>query len=372
MTVDTVKLVNFRSYRDAEAGFSAGINVITGRNGQGKTNLLEAIWLLTGARPFRARSDRELIMFGELSARVYAEAASGGREHRIDMTLSAGRARKISVNGVRLKSASALSGRMRAVLFSPDDLYMIKEGAQQRRRQMDHCLCQLRPRYAAIRAAYSNVYEQKMRILRDFEQKPSLLELLDDYSYRLAELSAELIHYRAALIREMSPVAAAVHREFSGGREELSLEYATVKTIEDPLAPARELVGPILEHQRAHRQAEIDARTCLTGAHKDDFTVSINGQSAKLFASQGQTRTAALSIKLAEREMHIMDGGEPPVLLLDDVLSELDSGRRDFVLNRIGGGQVFITCCEDGDVSGLTGGSVFRVAEGRIERCTSI
>ena len=215
-------------------------------------------------------------------------------------------------------------------------------------------------------AEYNRLYDHKTRILRDWPENPSLLQTLDDFNLRLAQTGAILIHYRAHFIRRMEKHAPAIHADFSGGRERLELSYETVSTVTDPMAQPREILPQLLAHQESHRQAELDARQCLSGPHKDDLVVSIGGQLAKTYASQGQTRTAVLSLKLAQREIFQEETGEWPVLLLDDVLSELDSKRQAFVLNRIRGGQVFITCCEEEKLEGLEGGRVFHIRDGSI------
>lgn len=365
MYMDSVELRGFRNYRGSRAEFSREINVITGKNAQGKTNLLEAIYLLCAGRSFRARSDRELMGFEAEETRIAAAGHSGDRDKKIDITLRRGRRREMTVNGVKLKTAAELAGNFSAVLFCPGDLDIIRGGASERRKLMDMCVSQLRPRYAAALYEFGKAYEGKTRILRDAVEKPSLLPLYEEYSYRLAQMSAELIHYRAHFIKRLAPECRRIHGEFSGG-EELDLKYTTIKTIEDPLAPASELLPAILEHQERHRAAELASGLCLTGAHKDDIEIAVNGASAKTYASQGQVRTAALSLKLAELEIHRSQRGEYPLLLLDDVLSELDETRQDFILNRIGGGQVFITCCEDDKVSSRTGGRVIKVENGII------
>lgn len=365
MTVNELSLEGFRNYRRADVSFSSDVNVIIGRNAQGKTNLLEAVFLLSTGKSFRARSDRELIGFSENEAMIRALISSDGRDQKLEFIFRRARRRSMTANSVPLKTTAALSGRITAVLFCPDDLSLIKDGAAMRRRMMDNCISQLRPRYAAALSAFNKAYEGKMRILRDAEEKPSLLELLDEYDVQLARMSAELIHYRAHFIKRLSPEAEKIHSDFSGG-ERLTVEYKTIKTIDDPLKPASELFPMIMEHQKTHRAAERASGMCLTGAHKDELSIYINGEEARYFASQGQTRTAALSLKLAEREIHFSDRGEYPVLLLDDVLSELDAARQSFVLNRIGGGQVFITCCEDDRIAERTGGRVLTVENGSI------
>ena len=365
MYIDAITLQGFRNYVDAGAEFSGGINVIAGANAQGKTNLLEAIFLVCAGRSFRARSDRELMGFDADMARVEAHGLSGERERRVEVIFTRGRRRQLIVNSVKQKTVETFAGNFSAVLFCPEDLNLIKGGAAERRRLMDLSICQLRPRYAAALNEFNRAYEGKTRILRDWEEKPDLLELLDEYDYELAKLSAELIHYRANFVEKLAGEAARIHGEFSGG-EKLELRYTTVKTVTDPTAPAARIFPEIMEHQRRHREAELASRLCLTGAHKDDIEISVNGAPARSFASQGQTRTAALSMKLAELEIHRGQLGEYPLLLLDDVLSELDERRQDFILNRIGGGQVFITCCEDEKVAKRTGGRVLTVEAGNV------
>jgi DNA replication and repair protein RecF len=253
------------------------------------------------------------------------------------------------------------------VLFCPEDLSLVRDASAARRRCVDHAICQLRPRYAQALAEYHRLYEHKIRILRDWTQTPSLLSTLDDFNLRLAQTGAILIHYRAHFIKRLRECAPPIHADFSGGRENLELSYETVSTIQNPMAPPRELLDRLLLHQEQLRQAEQDSRQCLCGAHKDELLVMINAASARQYGSQGQTRTAALSLKLAQREIFQQETGEWPVLLLDDVLSELDGKRQAFVLNRIRGGQVFITCCEEEKLEGLELGKAFHVRQGRID-----
>ena len=366
MIVKGLELDFFRNYVHLEAAFDPRVNLIYGDNAQGKTNLLEAVAYLSSARSHRARYDRELIQMGIDSAFLKGEVESRGRDFTLEARLFRGRGRQLFSNGVRLKAAGELSGILTTVLFCPEDLYLIREGGAARRKFLDLAICQLRPRYAAALAEYSRLYEHKTRILRDWQENPSLLDTLDDFSLRMAQTGAILIHYRAHFIRRLQDSAPAIHRDFSGGREELTLSYETVSSVTDPLAPPRTLLPQLLDHQQRHRQAELDSRQCLSGPHKDDLLVDINGVSARTYGSQGQTRTAALSLKLAQREIFQEDTGEWPVLLLDDVLSELDGKRQSFVLNRIRGGQVFITGCEEEKLEGLEGGKTFHIRNGSI------
>ena len=364
MIIKRLELDFFRNYAHLEADFDHRVNLIYGDNAQGKTNLLEAVAYLSAARSHRARYDREMIMLDVDSAFVKGEVFSRDRDFTLEAKLFRGRGRQLYSNGVKLKTAGELAGILNTVLFCPEDLSLIKAGAAERRKFLDGAICQLRPRYAQALAEYNRLYEHKTRILRDWPENPSLLQTLDDFNLRMAQTGAILIHYRAHVIKRLRERAPAIHTEVSGGREGLELGYETISG--DPQRPPRELLPQLLEHQEAHRQAELDSRQCLSGPHKDDLTVFIGGQLAKTYASQGQTRTAALSLKLAQREIFQEETGEWPVLLLDDVLSELDAKRQGFVLNRIRGGQVFITCCEEEKLEGFQGGRSFHIRGGKL------
>lgn len=349
MKLRRIALDGFRNYTDFTADFSPGVNVIWGENAQGKTNLLEAIGFLSGARSHRARGDKELISFHRDRGTITAEVTSRGRDFLLEIQLFRGARRRLFVNHVKCKTAAELGGIVQTVLFCPEDLALIKAGAAERRSFLDHAICQLRPRYAEALAQYSKLLDHKTRILRDWEKHPSLLDVLEDFNEAMARAGALVIHYRAHFVRKLAEKAAQIQTEFSGGRETLALHYATVSTVRDPLGPTVELYEDLRRHQDSHAKAERDARSCLSGPHKDDLVARINGQPARQYASQGQTRTAALSLKLAERELFRDDTGQWPILLLDDVLSELDARRQDFVLRRITGGQVILTGCEAPD-----------------------
>ena len=366
MIVHSIALDFFRNYVHLDARFSPEVNVIYGENAQGKTNLLEAVAYLSTASSHRARYDREMIRLDGEEAMIRGAVESRRREFLLEARLARGRRRQLFSNGVRLKTAGELSGILNTVLFCPEDLLLIREGAAARRRFLDCAICQLRPRYAQALAEYNRLYEHKTRILRDWPENPSLLETLEDFNVRMAQTGALVIRYRAYFVRRLQEAAPAVHRDFSGGREALSLTYQTVSSVSDPTAAPQQILEQLRDHQERHRQAELDSRQCLSGPHKDDLLVELDGRSAKTYGSQGQTRTAALSLKLAQRDIFFQETGEYPVLLLDDVLSELDPRRQEFVLNRIAGGQVFITCCEDDRLPVLLGGKVFHVKQGAI------
>ena len=321
MRVCSICLDGFRNYTNFSASFDPGVNVIWGENAQGKTNLLEAIGFLSGARSHRARGDRELISFQRDQGTITAQVDSRDRTFLIEAQLARGRRRKLLVNRVKLKTAAELTGIVQTVLFCPEDLALIKSGAAERRAFLDHAICQLRPRYGEALAQYHKLLDHKTRILRDWEKNPSLLEVLEDFNEAMARAGALLIHYRAHFVGKLAPRAAQIQRDFSGDREELTLSYQTVGTVRNPLGPTVSIYEDLRAHQDSHRRAE--------------------------------------------RELFEDDTGQWPVLLLDDVLSELDARRQDFVLDRITGGQVFITSCE-APAGEISRGKILHIHQGAL------
>ena len=287
------------------------------------------------------------------------------REQSLKWILFAGsRPRQLYRNGVKQKTAGEISGVLQTVLFCPEDLMVLKSGASGRRRLADSVICQLRPNYEAALSEYHRILEQKNRILKDRYENPALLEILPEYNARLCQVGAVLISYRARFFEGLGREAKVYHEHFSGGKEEFTLDYRTVSNIQDPFVSTAELEEKLQEHLQSHYRAELESAQCLTGPHKDDFDVNLSGISLKAFGSQGQVRTAAISLKLAQRKLMEKETGETPLLLLDDVLSELDPARQDFVLNQITGGQVFITCCESERFTKL--GKTIEICNGRI------
>ena len=255
MRVDAVQTESFRLLKNCSVEFAPGANVVAGENAQGKTTLLEAVYMLTGAKSFRTYYDKELIAFGEDSALVSGTYNAAGRDQRMEVLLRQGRTRQMKRNGVRI-AAGATEQCLKAILFSPDDLSMIRGAAALRRKMLDAAIVQLRPGYAPILAEYRRLQESKTRILRDWREKPSLLDTLDVYSESMCRASAKIIRYRASFARRLCESAAAVQREFSRGAEELSLAYTTVSTVADATAPEKEIYAAVCERQRQLRQAE--------------------------------------------------------------------------------------------------------------------
>ena len=366
MRLDRLGLRSFRNYEELDLEFDPGVNLIVGPNAQGKTNLLEAIAYLGSGKSFRAQRTSEMVRFGADFAEVEGSVYSQERHQDLRWLLFSGsRPRQLYRNGAKKKTAGDIAGVLQTVLFCPEDLMVLKTGAAQRRRLGDSALCQLRPNYEAALGEYNRILETKSRILKDRFDNPAVEAILPEYNARLCQVGALLISYRARFYESLGKAAAAYHGHFSGGAEEFLLQYRTVSTVSDPFAPVAKLTEDLEDHLRSHFRAELETAQCLTGPHKDDFDVTLNGLSVKTYGSQGQTRTAAISLKLAQRELMKRESGEEPLLLLDDVLSELDPSRQDFVLNQITGGQVFITCCEPGRFTKM--GKTIEIEKGNVK-----
>ncbi len=366
MRIDEIKLENFRNYEALSLQFDPHVNLIVGQNAQGKTNLLEAIAFLGSGKSFRAQKNGEMVRFGADFADLNGQLFSQERQQSLRWVLfSNNRPRQLWRNGAKKKTTAEISGVMSTVLFCPEDLMVLKVGSSARRRLCDQALCQLRPNYEAALSEYQKILEHKSRILKDHHENPGLLEILPEYNQRLVQVGALIISYRARFFEKLGQLAAEYHKNFSGGKEEFYLTYETVSSVDDPFAPIDVLQERLWAHLQSHARAELDSMQCLTGPHKDDFAVTLSGISLKTYGSQGQTRTSAISLKLAQRELMRRESGEEPILLLDDVLSELDPSRQDFVLNQINSGQVFITCCEPGKFTQL--GKTIEIINGQLK-----
>jgi DNA replication and repair protein RecF len=336
VTLLSLQLRDFRSYGEASFAFSESVNVISGANGTGKTNLLEAVYYLATSKSARAAKDVDLIRFGCPGAELTATFHSGGREQELSVRIKRGARRTFLLNGAVLTSPRELMGVLPAVFFDPGDLSILQGGASERRAFIDAVLCQQKPRYLETLRRYRKLHESKCKLLQLAAQKPAYLDALSEYNRGLAEAGAVLASYRRPFLETLAPIAGAHHAAVSGGRETLELRYRT------RAADADEAFIKMEER----REAELARRQCLVGAHRDDVEAFLNERPLKGIGSQGQTRTAAVSMKLAARDILAQTLGEPPLLLLDDVLSELDEARQRYVLGHMDGGQTFISCCE--------------------------
>lgn len=362
MKVNSLTLQNFKNYQNQSFSFSDRVNVICGENAQGKTNLLESIFFLSCVKPIHAKREHDLITFGKETAKIHANASSVERNFEIDIDLSAS-PRKIFVNGIRNPKVTEYIGLLKTVLFIPDDLSMIKEGPAVRRRFMNIAISQLKPNYVHHLSKYNRLLEQKNKLLKQdyFDDA-----LLDVYNENLAATAAQIILYRSDFIDKIGIEAQKNHYEMSKEREILQVGYKTDRYIDDFSLSASEISHRLYNHMNERKLAEKESQSCLIGPHRDDIVFLINEKNARDFASQGQIRTAILATKLAERDVFYQIAGEYPILLLDDVLSELDTLRQNYVLNKIDCGQVFITSCENLISPALAEGKIFTINQGSL------
>lgn len=358
MRIDALGLQDFRNIQAAQLQPAPGLTVICGDNGQGKTNLLEAIWLLTGGKSFRGSKDQELIRRGQEFAVLEAQTQDSQRQHALRVTVgrpeSQRPGRTARLNGVDKGRASALVGVFTAVVFDPSHLSLVKGSPQGRRRFLDSALCQLYPGYLAQLRRYTRLVAQKNALLKHYDRTPGAAQMLDVFDEELAQYGQEVTVRRAQYMAALLPLVKKNYAEISSGSEALHLEY------KPSFGP-----GGLRAALEKGRPADLRAGFCTVGPHREDFEILLDGQSAKAFASQGQQRSAVLSLKLAEAAQAQAVAGEHPVMLLDDVLSELDAGRQEYLLTRIEGRQTFVTAC-DPAAFGRTTGQVYRMQAGRL------
>ena len=332
MTVTEISCQNFRNLETCTLAPSEGVNIIYGENAQGKTNLLEGIWLFSGMKSFRGAKDAELIRFGCEYGRLKMAFTAHGRDQKAEITVAAKRRAKL--NGVELPSCAGLIGKCRAVVFSPSFLSIVKNGPEERRRFIDAAVCQLKPAYANLLAEYNRLLKQRNSLLKDIPIEPALLDMLEVIDERLTAAGERLAQERKSYIEALLPSVGRIYDGFSGGSEEMTVVYVEKEAEK----------GSLAERLKANRKQDIINKTTSVGPHRDDLGVFSNSIDIRRFGSQGQQRSAALSLKLSEIEMIESVKGEKPILLLDDVLSELDTKRQDALLNKIGGIQTMITC----------------------------
>ena len=347
--------LNCRGYRNlTDICFAPqpGVNVIWGENAQGKTNLLEAIWLFTGGHSFRGARDSELIRRGGDSAVLSLHFFSEEREQTAELTFEGGR-RKNQLNGIPLRSSAGLVGHVCAVIFSPEHIALVREGPAHRRAFLDTALCQIHPGYVRLLNRCQRTLTQRNALLKDIPRHRELADTLPIWDERLAVDGTAIMQQRERYLQPLAERAAAVYAGLSRGQEVLALRYQrSAENLREALRTGR-------EH---------DIRQGFTGAgpHRDDMDITLDGAPARSFASQGQKRSIVLALKLAEAQILEQKTGEKPLVLLDDVLSELDGARQDYLLNHLTENQVFITCCEPAQALSLHGGGLFQVRNGTV------
>ena len=363
MNVTALHLTDYRNIESISLTPDPGVNIIFGENGQGKTNILESIWMAGGFKSFRGSRESELIRFGCPGAVVDVDFNAFSREQNIRLKFA--QDKKITLNSVEKKSNSAIIGNLCSVVFSPAYLSLVKGAPAERRRFCDIALCQINSSYPAAVSRYNKILNQRNSFLKDLKYHPELADFLDVWNDRLSETGAYIANRRIEYIRSLGEKAAEIYSGLSRNTEILSVHYA-VKTPSGSVNADSVSKDDYLKMLALTHDDELKYCTTQTGAHRDDIIITVNSKSARSFASQGQQRSAALAMKLAEAQILSDTLGENPVILLDDVMSELDVHRQDYILNHIMDRQVFITCCEPSSVMRLCSGRTFNISSGRL------
>ncbi|MDO4479290.1 MAG: DNA replication/repair protein RecF [Lachnospiraceae bacterium] len=333
MYIESIELKNFRNYREESLTFDKGTNLFWGLNAQGKTNMLEALYLAGTTKSHKGAKDRDMVKVGEEESHLRMILNKSDNPIRIDMHLKKKMAKGIAINGQPIKRAADLFGLVSMVFFSPEDLNIIKNGPAERRRFIDVELSQIDRLYLMTLSRYQKCLMQRGKLLQELDHNPARMPELDVWDEQLISYGEAVIEKRAEFIRDLNEIAAEIHHRLTGGVEKLALRYEPSAE----KAAFREKLGSM-------RPRDLKYKTTHAGPHRDDLCVLVNDMDARLFGSQGQQRTAALSLKLSEialMKRHIHD---TPILLLDDVLSELDETRQNFLLEGIRDTQTFITC----------------------------
>lgn len=370
MWIDSISFENFRNIVAGILRPKPGVNLIYGDNAQGKTNIVEGIWLLSGEKSFRFGRESDiprLDMDRETGrCRIHAQIFSEEREQVLDYILHP--RRQILRNDIPLPRRSALSGTLCCVVFSPSHLSLIKDGPAERRAFLDSAICQLRPQYSKVLADYQRALAQRGSLLREIPKNRYMEDMLDVWDSHIVRLGKMILSTRYSYLRRLREFAAGFHQGISSGQEQLSIRYQVGGFGEgiDPAADKEQLGQMLHDALLRCRQEDIRAAATGVGPHRDDMEIGINGISARSFASQGQQRSAVLSLKLAECEMIRETAGSAPVVLLDDVMSELDRRRRAYLLDKMEGRQVFITACDDSLLGETASAGLFYVSGGVI------
>ena len=363
MILKSVALSHFRNYDDLYMEFDKGTNILYGDNAQGKTNVLESIYVSGTTKSHKGSKDRELIQFGQEEAHIRTIVEKGGLDYQIDMHLKKNKSKGIAINRMPIKRASELFGILNIVFFSPEDLNIIKNGPSERRRFLDVELCQLDKIYLYNLTKYNKVLNQRNRLLKDISFRPELLDTLAVWDMQLIEYGRKIIRARKEFVEELNGIVYDIHKKISGNKEELVLKY-------EP-----DVLEENLEQELARcREKDLKFGQTSVGPHRDDLCFMIQEIDVRKFGSQGQQRSCALSLKLSEIELVKKSIRETPVLILDDVLSELDSNRQNFLLNSIHDIQTVITCTglDEFVRNRFEINKIFKVVSGTVEAKNSL
>ena len=358
MYIESLELKNFRNYEELSIVLDPGTNILYGDNAQGKTNVLEAVYLCGTTKSHRGSKDKEMIRFEQDESHIRMMVKKDGVSHKIDMHLKKNKAKGLAIDGIPIRKAAELFSIVNLVAFSPEDLNIIKNGPSERRRFMDLELCQLNKVYLQELTSYNKVLNQRNKLLKDIGFQPGLTETLDVWDMQLVSYGKKIISLRRQFMEELGEIIRQIHSNLTGKKEEIRLLYepdVEEKVFEEKLQSARE--------------KDLRFRVTSVGPHRDDFCVQINGIDIRKYGSQGQQRTAALSLKMSEIYLVEKVTKDHPVLLLDDVLSELDSSRQNYLLQSIHNIQTVITCTGLDELieNNFSIDRVFRVTEGKID-----
>lgn len=357
MYIESIELKNYRNYHQLHMNFCEGTNILYGDNAQGKTNILEALYVCCTTKSHRGSKDKEIIQFHEEESHIKLNLVRDGIPYRIDMHLKKNKAKGVAINGIPIKKASELFGIINVVVFSPEDLNLIKNGPSERRRFIDLELCQLNKWYVHSLVQYNKVLLQRNRVLKELVFKPEFEETLDIWDAQLIQYGNDVIKYRRDFVHQLNELIHEIHLKLSGEKESLRILY-------EP-----DVLEADFKHELIKgRVQDKKQKTTLTGPHRDDISFYVNDIDIRKYGSQGQQRTAALSLKLAEIELVKILVKDYPILLLDDVLSELDNSRQNHLLSVIHHIQTVITCTglDDFINNRFKIDKIFKVVEGTV------
>ena len=352
---------NFRNIDFVEFDPHPEMNVIYGENGQGKTNIIESIWLLTGFYSFRARKNAQLIKQGTDEAEIENNFYSHSREQLAVMKIN--KRKEITLNGIKEESPRVMMGKYYAVVFSPATLGLVQNGPGERRKMLDIALSLIKPNYAVVMSRYLRVLEQRNALLKKMGERSFDYDYMVPWDTELANLGTKIIKYRLDYVEQLSALSAEIYNGISSGREKFDFYYDFSKENISEEQIKEKLVAEI----EKSREADIKRLYTNAGPHTHDIVLNLNGRDARVFGSQGQQRSCALAMKLGEASIIEKITGECPVVLLDDVMSELDEGRQTFILNYLDNWQVFITCCDPSTLLRSKKGKAFEVINGEIK-----
>ena len=359
MYIESIRLNNFRNYELLEMNFDQGTNILYGDNAQGKTNILEAVYLAGTSKSHKGSKDREMIRFENEESHIRMMVKKGDLSYKIDMHLRKNKAKGVAINGLPIRKARELLGVVNLVFFSPEDLNIIKNGPSERRRFMDMELSQLDKIYLSNLVNYNKVLNQRNKLLKDIAFSPSeqLIQTLDIWDMQLVKYGSLIIKGRKSFIEKINTIITDIHSRLTGGNENIKVCYVPDVDVND-----------FEEEVKNSRQKDIKYKATSKGPHKDDIIFLINDNDVRKYGSQGQQRTAALSLKLSEIELVKIVIKDTPVLLLDDVLSELDSNRQNFLINSIGDIQTIVTCTglEEFINNRMNINKIFKVTDGHV------